>query len=245
MANSDYVASDWSPIDMAQRAWGAMQPHLVILVGVSFAVLVVQFGISLGFGLVEGVISAAAASMADQRGGDAAQLVAMGVRAVVGIGRMLITLPITMLTTGALARMALTAARGGTPDVGAFSHALSRLFPMILGSFIVGFATVFGFALCILPGIAVALALQFFTLALMDTDLGPIQAVQYSWALARPQLLNLAVFSIGLGVVCLAVACGTCGLGLLIVQPFALVCQAMLYVHLSGRTEDFLPAPTV
>ena len=32
---------------------------------------------------------------------------------------------------------------------------------------------------------------------------------------------------------------------LVIAQPFALVCQAMVYVHLSGRTEDFLPAPAV
>lgn len=245
MANSNYVAGDWSPIDMAQKAWAAMAPHLVILVGVSLAVTVVQFGISFAFGLVEGLISAAAAEMANQRGGDAAQLVAVGVRAVVGLGRMIITLPLTVLTTGALARMALTTARGGTPDLGAFSLSLSRLLPMLAGSLVVGFLTAFGFVFCILPGIVVALALQFFTLALMDTELGPIQAVKYSWALARPQLLNLVVFAIGLGVAALIVTCGTCGLGLLIVQPFGLVCQAMVYVHLSGRTEDFLPAPAV
>jgi uncharacterized membrane protein len=245
MADDTYFASDWSPTDMLQRAWTALQPHLVILVGVTVAVAVANFGVSMVFGLIEGIISGIAQALADEQGGDAAMAVALGIRLIVTTGRILITLPLTMLTTGALARMALSAARGQTPDLGAFRHGLSRLLPVLFASILVGMATGIGFIFLIIPGLLIAMVLQFFVFILMDTDLGPIDAIQYSWKLAQAHLVNLTVLWLLLGLGGLIALCGTCGLGLLLFQPLALVCQALVYVHLSGRSQDFLPDPAV
>ncbi len=240
-----YVAPEWSPMDMLQRAWDRALPHLLLLGGITLAIFVVQFGIGLVFGILEGVVAGVASAVAQDRGGDAAQVVAALVRLVMSLGRLCITLPITMITTGALARLALTTARGDTPDLGAFNLALSKFFRILLASFVVGFATMVGMCFCFIPGLIVALALQFFIFALMDTELGVIASVQYSWNLTRDHLLNLGVLALIMAGIALVAVCGTCGLGLVAVQPIALVAQALVYVHLSGRTQDFLPDPEV
>lgn len=245
MQDNSYFASEWSPTDMLQRAWDALQPHLVILVGVTFAVFVAQLGISMVFSVIETIISGVAQAAAEQQGGDSAMLVALAISLVVTLGRMAITLPITMLTTGAMARMALSAARGQTPDLGAFRHGLSRLLPVLLASMMVGLLTGTGLVFLIIPGLLIAMVLQFFVFILMDTELGPVDAMQYSWKLAQNHLLNLTVLWLLLGLGGLIALCATCGLGLLLFQPLALVCQALVYVHLSGRNQDFLPDPAV
>jgi uncharacterized membrane protein len=150
-----------------------------------------------------------------------------------------------MLTTGAMARMALSAARGQTPDLGAFRQSLSRLLPVLFASMIVGMLSGVGFLFLIIPGLLIAMVLQFFVFILMDSELGPIDAIQYSWKLAQAHLVNLTVLWLILGFAGLVALCGTCGLGLLLFQPLALVCQALVYVHLSGRYQDYLPDPAV
>lgn len=240
-----YVAPEWSPIDMLQRAWEKALPHLLLLGAVTLAIFVIQFGIGLVFGILEGVVSGIAEAVARDRGGDSAQIVAAMVRLVMSLGRTCITLPITMITTGAMARLALSAARGETPDLGAFSLSLSKFFRILFASFVVGFATLVGMAFCIIPGIIVAIALQFFIFAIMDTELGIIASVQYSWNLTKDHLLNLGIFSLLIMGVALVAVCGTCGLGMVVFQPIALVAQALIYIHLSGRTQDFLPDPEV
>jgi uncharacterized membrane protein len=206
-------------------------------------VFAVQFGIGLVFGIIEGVIAGVASSVAQDRGGDAAQLAAAGVRLVVSLGRLCITTPITLITTAGLARMGLSVARGETPDLGAFSMALSKFFRVLLASILVGFAALVGTLFCIIPGILAAIALQFYMFVLMDTELGPLDAVQYAWSLAKDHMVNLGVFFLVLMGISLVVTCGTCGIGWIIVQPVLLTAQGLIYVHLSGRTQDYLPDP--
>lgn len=238
-----YVVPEWSPIDMLQRAWEKVLPHLVLMGAVTLAVFVLQFGIGLVFGVIEGVIAGVASSVADDRGGDNAQLAAAMVRLVVSLGRLCITTPITLITTAGLARMGLSAARGEAPDMGAFSMALSKFFRILLASIMVGFAAGIGTLFCIIPGIIVGIAMQFYLFVVMDTELGPLDAVQYSWSLSRDHLVNLGVFFLVLIGISLVVTCGTCGIGWIVVQPVVLVAQGLIYVHLSGRSQDFLPDP--
>lgn len=238
-----YAAPEWSPIDLLQRAWDKVLPHLVLMGAVTLAVFVLQFGIGLVFGVIEGVIAGIASSVAVERGGDAAQFAAAMVRLVVSFGRLCITTPITLITTAGLARMGLSVARGEAPDLGAFSTALSKFFRIFVASILVGFAALIGTLFCIIPGLIVGVALQFYMFAVMDTDLGPVDAVRYAWSLSRDHLLNLGVFFLVLIGISLVVTCGTCGIGWIVVQPVVLVAQGLIYVHLSGRSQDFLPDP--
>ncbi len=243
--NDDYIASEWSPIDMLQRAWERALPHLVILCVASFAIFVVQTGVGFVFGFIEGIVGAVAEGIAQERGGDAAVYGAIAVKLVMALGRVCVTFPLTMLTTGAIARMGLSAARGEAPDLGAFSVSLSKLLSVIGASLVVAFATGFGFLFLIIPGLLLAFALQFYLLALLDTELGVFGAIQYSWKLTQGHLLNLFVFAILMGVIGLVAFCGTCGLGMIVWQPIAVVAQSLIYIHLSGRTRDFQPDPVL
>ena len=241
----NYASADWSPVDMLQRAWERASPYLILLAGVTFAVYAVQFGVSLVFGLIQGVIVGIASAVAQDRGGQEAEVAAQLVRVLLDIGKSFLTFPLTMFTTGALARLALSVARGEPADLGAFSMAFSKIGSLLLAGLLTGLAVVVGTCCCIIPGIIVGVGLQFVVLVVMDTELGALGAVQYAWAVAKGHLLNLFVFGLFMGLVGLAAFCGTCGLGLVVFQPVALVAQALIYIHVSGRTQDFLPDPVV
>ena len=241
----NYAASEWSPIDMLSRAWERALPHLPMLILASVGVFVVQFGVNMVVSVVEGVIVAGASIFAQQRGGDGAQLVVEIIRLVLQIGGSCITFPLTMATTAVLSRLGLSVARGEAPDFGAVSQVFSKIGTLILAGFLTGLAVALGMCFCIIPGIIVGIALQFVVFAVIDTDLGAIGALQYAWNIAKDHLVNLLIFGVDcffVGVICV---CGTCGIGLVVFQPLALVAQGLIYVHLTGRAHDFLPDPMV
>lgn len=241
----NYPAADWSPIDMLQRAWERALPYLIVLVGATFGVFVVQFGVGLVFGLIQGIIVGIAAAVAQERGGQDAELAAQVIRILLDIGKSIITFPLTMFTTGALARLALSVARGEPADLGAFSQAFSKIGSLMFAGLLTGLAVALGLCFCIIPGIIVGIGLQFVVFVVMDTELGAIGSLQYAWAVAKDHLLNLFVFGLLVSLIALVALCGTCGIGLLVFQPVAAVAQALIYVHVSGRTQDFLPDPVV
>lgn len=242
---SETIGAEWSPIDMISKAWERLLPHLLIMVGITFACGVIQTGLGFVLGFVEGIIGAVAQEFAASRGGDEAHLLAAIVRLLLVLGRTCITFPLTMLVAGASTRLALNVARGEAPDLGAFSFALGRLLPLIGASLLLGIGMFFGILALVIPGIILALGTQFYVMVLMDTELGPIDALSYSWRIASAHLLNLLFYGVVIGVIGLVALCGTCGVALLVVQPLALVAHAMIYVHLSGRQQDLLPDPVL
>ncbi len=239
-----YVAAEWSPIEMLQRAWERALPHLPILIGICFATWVVQFGINFAIGMVQGVVVGIATVFADKRGGDGAQALVAGIRLVLQLAATALTLPLSVLVSGALARLGLSVARGEAPDMGVFSVAFSRIGSLLGAFLLMTLAIVVGCCMCFLPGIVVAIGLQFTMMIVMDTDLGAFGALSYAWKLASDHLLNLFVFGLIASFAVFVAFCGTCGLGLIVVAPIVLVAQGLVYVHLSGRSQDFMPDPS-
>ena len=106
------------------------------------------------------------------------------------------------------------------------------LLRMIAASILYGLAVLGGFILLIIPGIYLALRLQFYSYVILDKDTGVIDSLKRSWKLTEGNVINLFLFMfllIGiniLGAIALLV-------GLLVTIPVSFIAVTLLYRKLS------------
>jgi hypothetical protein len=106
-----------------------------------------------------------------------------------------------------------------------------------LASIASGFIAFVGFILLIIPGVILAVRLQFATYLIVDKNLGPIEALKKSWNITRDNTWNLFFFGllIGLinilGAICLVV-------GLFVTVPLGMVATASVYRKLLLQSES-------
>ena len=106
----------------------------------------------------------------------------------------------------------------------------------VLASIASGVIVFVGFILLIIPGIILAVRLQYATYLIVDKNLGPIEALKTSWKLTRGNTWNLFFFGILLGlinilgVVCLVV-------GLFVTVPLGMVATTFVYRKLLLQSE--------
>ncbi|SEH67722.1 Uncharacterized membrane protein [Mycolicibacterium rutilum] len=114
---------------------------------------------------------------------------------------------------------------------------------VIIAGVIVGILTSIGFALCILPGVVVALFTMFTVVALLDRNLSPIDAIKASFDIAKNNfgqvlltfIVVVAVFIVGLLL---------CGVGLLVAFPLMTLIEVYAYRKLSGgQVAELNPQP--
>lgn len=74
----------------------------------------------------------------------------------------------------------------------------------IIGSFLSGIIIFIGFLLLVVPGIILAIKLQFVSYLIIDKNLGPIEAIKKSWEITENQVWNLFLFGLLLGLINLA-----------------------------------------
>ena len=107
------------------------------------------------------------------------------------------------------------------------------LLRMIASSILYGLAVVGGLILFVVPGIYLALRLQFYSYVLLDKDTGVIDSLKKSWKLTQGNVINLFLFMlliIGiniLGAIALLV-------GLLITIPVSFIAVTLLYRKLAA-----------
>ena len=90
--------------------------------------------------------------------------------------------------------------------------------PYFLASVLVGAIVLIGCTLFILPGIYLALRLQFFWAAIVEERAGAIESIRRSWEITRGQLPSLLLLAITLfGIVLLG--CILFGIGLFVAVP--------------------------
>ncbi len=116
--------------------------------------------------------------------------------------------------------------------------------PRNVGAYIVlgliaGVITGIGFALCFLPGLIATLFLFFSTVALLDRNLAPIEAIKTSFNLVKNNFGQVFLVWL-LTLVITAVGALLCGVGLLVAAPLALLLQIYAFRKLSGA--DVAPA---
>ncbi len=107
------------------------------------------------------------------------------------------------------------------------------LFKYLLTSILYVFIVIGGLILFIIPGIIWAIKFQFFSYALLDKALGPIEALKYSWEITKGVKLNLLLFSFLLGLINILGALALV-VGLFLTIPTSLVAQAFVYRKLAS-----------
>ena len=121
-----------------------------------------------------------------------------------------------------------------------FSH-MRLFFPLVIFGVLVLLATLIGFSLLVIPGIAVVLAVAYcclYMLPLMtDKGLGLFDAVKESYAITTKGswIDNLAVFIIFIGVLALGSAAF---IGILFTQPFATIFLMSVYEVKTRKEEE-------
>ena len=111
----------------------------------------------------------------------------------------------------------------------------------IIGSIIAGVAIVMGFIFLIIPGIYLAIRLQFFTYCLLEQDEPEcMQALSDSWNMTKGHLLDL--FTLGLLSICIVIL-GVIAffVGIFVAIPLTGLISAIAYRILNAKMEEDLP----
>jgi uncharacterized membrane protein len=106
----------------------------------------------------------------------------------------------------------------------------------ILASIINGIIVVLGLILLIIPGIILAIRLQYTTYLIVDKNLGPLEAIKKSWKITRGNTWNLFFLGIILGLInILGVLCLL--VGLFITVPLGMLATTFVYRKLLLQSE--------
>ncbi|MEK7273786.1 MAG: hypothetical protein AAB110_00885 [Candidatus Desantisbacteria bacterium] len=117
---------------------------------------------------------------------------------------------------------------------------LFSCFPLFLkylfSSIIYGLLMIVGTIFLIIPGIILAIKLQFFSYSIVDKGLGPIQALEKSWQITKGVKWNLFLFGLLLmlinlvGMLCLLI-------GLFVTVPITMMAVVFVYRKLLDQVE--------
>ncbi|WP_165157281.1 hypothetical protein [Parabacteroides sp. ZJ-118] len=116
---------------------------------------------------------------------------------------------------------------GEEPQFSAYGQQTKHIITYFLASLIAGFVVLAGFFFFIIPGIYLALRLQFFQAFIVEENAGIIESLRKSWEITKGQglpLLMLALVMIGI----LILGCILFGIGIFVAAP--LVCMMYGYV---------------
>ena len=135
-------------------------------------------------------------------------------------------------------RIFLQIARGGDAELGMLVGEGGNYLGGLGVSILTGLAVMAGILLLIIPGIIVALGLQFGLYVVVDRNMSPIPALQESWRLTNGYkgtifLINLVIALIALGLMCV-----TLGIGYVLAMPVLALAQAVMYHSLQHLQPD-------
>lgn len=118
--------------------------------------------------------------------------------------------------------------KGDIKDLYTYQDLPMRVFKNFVGSIFVGIAVVVGLILLVIPGIYLAVRLQFFTYYIVDKNAGIMDALKMSWDLTKNGKLNLFLFDVLLILLNFGGAL-LLGVGLLLTVPLSLTAMTLLY----------------
>lgn len=232
------------PTDVLSGAWNVFTRQWtplcvgILIMGAILAVpiLVVYIG---------GMAMAVAATETASRGGDpdAGIAIALGFVGVVGAVMMLVFL-LSPIFTARYLRMVMTAVRGGTPAIGDLFKGEMRYGSMlalvVLHALVVGL----GYMLLIVPGVILAIGLQFSAFFVVDRGMGAVEAMKASWELTKGRKGQVFVVVLLMGLV--AAGAGMIPfVGHFIGYSIMFLGLAIAYMRLTGEAAPVLPAPAI
>ena len=119
------------------------------------------------------------------------------------------------------------------PQFSAYGNQLNKILKYVVGGILYAIAVMIGMVFLIIPGIYIALRLQFYACFIVEENMGGVEALKKSWEVTKGQawsLFLLALTWIGLsvlGFVCLIV-------GVFVVMPVIYVMNCYVYRKLTA-----------
>lgn len=124
------------------------------------------------------------------------------------------------------------------PQFSAYGQQSRKIITYLVASFFMGIIVFFGICLFVLPGIYLALRLQFYTAFIVEEDAGIMESMKRSWEITRGEvaslfLLMLAMIGIGLlGFILL-------GVGIFIALPLIYMMYGYVFRQLNTPMQIF------
>lgn len=226
----------WSPVEAWAFGWKVVTTRFTTVALPIAVATVVQAILS----SIVGVIGGVAIGVMTAQGvldADAMQVVNLALQGVSTAFNLLVS----AFMAGGFVTMALKACRGQPTSFGdPFSG--GRYFGRMFVAMIVAFFLVaVGMALCLVPGIILALGVGLYNMLIVDQDMAGVDALKKSWEMTKGHKLNIFLFGlIGIGVFIAGAL--ACGIGVLLVSvPMAWIGIASIYLRIKGEN---LPTPT-
>lgn len=143
---------------------------------------------------------------------------------------------VSLVLAAGFTRASLNIVSGSKAAVGDLFGEIGKVVPIVLASLLFYILFVIGLILLIVPGIYVALRFGFFVTAIVDRNLGPIEALKYSYRITTNNTLSL------FGLFILSMLIGIAGavallVGLLVAIPVVTLALSVAYRFLQYGPE--------
>jgi uncharacterized membrane protein len=113
---------------------------------------------------------------------------------------------------------------------------------VILATVIVSILTSIGYALCVIPGLAVAILTIFAPLAVIDRNQSAIDAIKTSFEIVKANFVQVLLVWLSVAAI-VFVGALACGVGLLVAIPVAALLEVYAFRRLSGGHVALNPQP--
>lgn len=114
------------------------------------------------------------------------------------------------------------------PQFSAYGQQMPKLLTYILSTLILSVALLIGFALLIIPGIYLAVRLQFYSCFIVEENAGIVDSLKRSWAITEGHVMPLCLLLLAQIGICL-LGCLLLGIGIFVAVPLIYMIQCYAY----------------
>ena len=126
---------------------------------------------------------------------------------------------------------------GEEPQFSAYGQQTKNIITYFLASLITGFVVLAGFLFFIIPGIYLALRLQFFQAFIIEENAGIIESLHKSWEITKGQVLPLFILAlVMIGI--LILGCILFGIGIFVAVPLIYMMQCYTFRKLNTISTE-------
>lgn len=210
------------PMDCISRGYEIFRRQFanILLVGL------VYFGCVIGLSMLFGVGELLLTMLASSGNGSASE--PSNISLVVMVISRVVQQVISIFLQLGLARVGLNLISGKEVSIGMLFGEGSKLLSAIGATIVLGVAILIGLVLLIVPGIYIALRYGQVINAIVDRDLGIMEAFSYSESITTNNRMNLFLLGL-LALVGIIIGAIPCGLGLIIVGPVIWLAALVAY----------------
>lgn len=127
---------------------------------------------------------------------------------------------------------------GEEPQFSAYGQQARKIITYIIANILFAIIVVIGIGLFIIPGIYLALRLQFYTALIVEDDAGIIESLQRSWEITRGQGMSLFMLMLAMIGICI-LGFILLGIGIFVAMPLVYMMYVYVFRKLNTPLQIF------